>query len=111
MAMFRLKSESARLSISSAVAGIASAIIAGILLTMAPAAAAQERASPEVVVKQIAPDLYFLFDFDGSNCVFLVPDDGGLLIDTRTHPREGRDLLARIRKITDKPIKWVINSH
>ncbi len=34
-----------------------------------------------------------------------------LLIDTRTHPREGRDLLARIRKVTDKPVKWVINSH
>jgi cyclase len=89
---------------------IVPAILAGILLT-APRAATQERASPEVVVKQIAPDLYFLFDFDGSNCVFLVTDDGVLLIDTRTHPREGRDLLARIRKVTDKPVKWVINSH
>jgi cyclase len=27
------------------------------------------------------------------------------------HPREGRDLLDRIRKVTDRPIKWVINSH
>jgi cyclase len=89
---------------------VIASILAGILLTAAPAAA-QERASPEAVVKQIAPDLYFLFDFDGSNAVFLVTDDGVLLIDTRTHPREGRDLLARIRKITDKPIKWVINSH
>jgi cyclase len=89
---------------------IVPAILAGILLTAAPAAT-QERAPPEVVVTQIAPDLYFLFDFEGSNCVFLVTDDGVLLIDTRTHPREGRDLLARIRKVTDKPVKWVINSH
>jgi cyclase len=101
---------SASVSIRNALAAIASSILAAILLT-APPAAAQERAPPDVVVKQIAPDLYFLFDFDGSNCVFLVTDDGVLLIDTRTHPREGRDLLARIRKVTDKPVKWVINSH
>src|ERR1700750_480038 len=65
----------------------------------------------EASVKQIASDVYFFFDFNGSNAVFLVTDDGVLLIDTRTHPREGRDLLERIRKVTDKPVKWVINSH
>jgi cyclase len=27
------------------------------------------------------------------------------------HPPERRDLFDRIRKVTDKPIKWVINSH
>jgi len=41
----------------------------------------------------------------------LVTEEGVLVIDTRTHPRDGRDLLDRIRKVTDKPIKWVINSH
>src|ERR1700722_11557928 len=110
MATFRLNAISAPVLIRIAISAIVPAILVGLLLT-APPAAAQERASPEVVVKQIAPDLYFLFDFDGSNCVFLVTDDGVLLIDTRTHPREGRDLLERIRKVTDKPVKWVINSH
>ena len=33
------------------------------------------------------------------------------MIDTRQHPRDGQDLLERIRKLTDKPIRWVINSH
>jgi cyclase len=110
MGTFRLNAFGTRFSVGSAAACIASAILIGILLAVPPTAA-QERASPEVVVKQIAPDLYFLFDFDGSNCVFLVTDEGVLLIDTRTHPREGRDLLERIRKVTDKPVKWVINSH
>ena len=27
------------------------------------------------------------------------------------HPPEGRDLFDRIREVTDKPIKWVINRH
>jgi cyclase len=110
MARLRLNAISASVSIRKGIAALLSAMLASILFTAQPAAA-QERASPEVAVKQIASDLYFLFDFDGSNAVFLVTDDGVLLIDTRTHPREGRDLLARIRKITDKPIKWVINSH
>src|SRR4029077_7898501 len=38
-------------------------------------------------------------------------DAGVLVIDTREHPRAAQDLLSLIRKVTDKPIKWVINSH
>jgi cyclase len=86
------------------------AVLAAVAL-MGPQALAQERMRQEVVVKQVASDLYFLFDFNGSNSVFLVTDAGVLVIDTRTHPRDGRDLLDRIRMVTDKPIKWVINSH
>jgi glyoxylase-like metal-dependent hydrolase (beta-lactamase superfamily II) len=103
MARFRLNAITA--DAISTLAILATVFLAG------PQAAAQERATHEVVVRQIASNLYFLFDFEGSNSVFLVTDDGVLLIDTRTHPREGRDLLDRIRKVTDKPIKWVINSH
>jgi cyclase len=76
-------------------------------------AAAQDLQSgpQEIVLKQVAPDLHFLFDFQSSNAVVFVTDEGVLVIDTRQHPREGQDLLERIRKITDKPVKWVINSH
>ena len=76
------------------------AVLAAVAL-MGPQALAQERMRQEVVVKQVASDLYFLFDFNGSNSVFLVTDAGVLVIDTRTHPRDGRDLLDRIRKVTD----------
>jgi glyoxylase-like metal-dependent hydrolase (beta-lactamase superfamily II) len=89
---------------------VVSAVIAAFSLA-GLSAAAQERAPREAAVKQVASDVYFFFDFDGSNAVFLVTDEGVLVIDTRTHPREGRDLLDRIRKVTDKPIKWVVNSH
>jgi glyoxylase-like metal-dependent hydrolase (beta-lactamase superfamily II) len=82
--------------------------MAGTLL-FAGAAAAQTVREP--VLKQITPDLYFLFDFESSNSVFLITDEGVLVIDTRQHPRDGQDLLDRIRKVTDKPVKWVINSH
>ena len=83
------------------------AAVTTLLLSAASASAAERR----VEFKQVAPDLYFLFDFDSSNAVVLATDEGVLVIDTRQHPRDGQDLIDRIRKITDKPIKWVINSH
>ncbi len=89
---------------------LALALLADMMFAVLPAVA-QQRASDEVTVKQVASEVYFLFDFNGSNAVFLVTEEGVLVIDTRTHPRDGRDLLDRIRKLTDKPIKWVINSH
>ena len=52
-------------------------------------AAAAPAMAQEATVKQVASDLYFFFDYDGSNAVFLVTDEGVLVIDTRTHPRDG----------------------
>jgi glyoxylase-like metal-dependent hydrolase (beta-lactamase superfamily II) len=94
-----------------AFASAAAGVICFMLAMSALPASAQQPTSAEPVLKQITSDLYFFFEFDGSNAVFLVTDEGVLLIDTRTHPRHGKDLLDRIRKVTDKPIKWVINSH
>ncbi len=34
-----------------------------------------------------------------------------LVIDTRQHPQDGKDLIKRIRSVTNKPIKWVVNTH
>jgi len=78
------------------------------LLFSAAFAAAAER---KVEFKQVAPDLYFLYDFDSSNAVVLVTDEGVLVIDTRQHPLRAEELLATIRKYTSKPIKWVVNTH
>jgi glyoxylase-like metal-dependent hydrolase (beta-lactamase superfamily II) len=89
------------------------ALLIGVLYATLPAAAQEPAANPANApsVKQIASDLYFFYDYSGSNSVFLVTDEGVLVIDTGQHPRAGQALLDRIRKITNKPIKWVINSH
>jgi len=68
-------------------------------------------ATKEIVQRQVAADLYFLYDETSSNSAFLITDEGVLVVDTRQHPHDGQDLLERIRKITDKPIKWVVNTH
>ena len=68
-------------------------------------------AAKEIVERRVAPDLYFLYDETSSNSAFLVTDDGVLVVDSRQHPRDGQDLVDRIRRVTDKPIKWVVNTH
>ena len=71
------------------------------------AEAAQEGAkTPPATIKKIAPDLYFHFDFDSSNSIIWVTDEGVLVVDTRQHPRHAKDLIEKIKKITDKPIRW-----
>src|SRR5262245_15005321 len=89
------------------------ALLALALLAAAapPAFAQAPRMAPAIAFTQVAPDIYFLFDFTSSNAGVLVTDEGVLVIDTRQHPRDGQDLLERIRKVTDKPIRWVINTH
>lgn len=60
--------------------------------------------------QQVAPDLYFNFDFGGSNSAILITDEGVLVVDTRMHPEDAERLLAQIRELTDAPIRYVINS-
>jgi glyoxylase-like metal-dependent hydrolase (beta-lactamase superfamily II) len=62
-------------------------------------------------VKRIAPDVYLYWNDGSSNTTFWVTDEGVLVIDTQQHPADARRLLAEIRKVTDKPIKWVLVSH
>jgi glyoxylase-like metal-dependent hydrolase (beta-lactamase superfamily II) len=71
--------------------------------------AAQEGAKiPPAEMKKVAPDLYFHFDYDSSNSIIWATDEGVLVIDTRQHPRGAKELVEKIRKITDKPIRWAV---
>ncbi|AGW94184.1 MULTISPECIES: MBL fold metallo-hydrolase [Cupriavidus] len=45
------------------------------------------------------------------NSGVIIGDDGVLIVDTTATPAMAQDLIARIRTITDKPIKYVVLSH
>ncbi len=72
--------------------------------------AAQSVSPPPSQMKKVADDLYFWFDFAGTNSIVWATNEGVLVIDTQPHPAQARTLIAEIRKITDKPIKWAFNT-
>jgi glyoxylase-like metal-dependent hydrolase (beta-lactamase superfamily II) len=41
----------------------------------------------------------------------VVCGDGVLLIDTRAHHGQARELLADLRRVTPHPVRWVVNTH
>lgn len=64
-------------------------------------------------VQKIGPDLYaYISDNDASaNSAFLVSDQGILVVDTGLNTQEGRKLLDEIRKISQVPVRWIVNTH
>jgi glyoxylase-like metal-dependent hydrolase (beta-lactamase superfamily II) len=86
----------------------------GLLLVSAVPALAQ----PSVAVQkvQIADGIYqFITAPDGyvpnGNSVVIVNENDVLVFDTFTRPSTARSELAEIRKLTDKPVRFVVNSH
>ena len=61
--------------------------------------------------KQAAPDIYFYWNDASSNSLVWVTDEGVMVVDSQQHPADARRLLALVRKVTDKPIKWLVVSH
>jgi len=66
-------------------------------------------------VKPVADGVYAVIAkgaFDGRcNSAIVMLDDGVLVVDTDLTPAQARDLIAEIKKMTGKPVKYVLNSH
>jgi cyclase len=64
-------------------------------------------------VHKIGSDLYaYISENDSSaNATFLVSDQGILVVDTGLNAQEGRKLLEEIRKISQAPVRWIVNTH
>lgn len=46
-----------------------------------------------------------------ANNLFVIGDDGVLVVDTNFGPSSTRQVLAELRRVTDKPVKYVVNTH
>jgi phosphoglycerate dehydrogenase-like enzyme/glyoxylase-like metal-dependent hydrolase (beta-lactamase superfamily II) len=71
-------------------------------------------------VKEVAPGVFFRYSaisatdkavvFGGSNNIWVVFDDYVLVFDAN-FPKEAADVVAAVKKTTDKPIRYVVDSH
>lgn len=46
-----------------------------------------------------------------SNAAIILLDDGVLVVDTHSKPSAARALIGQIKKLTDKPVRYVVNTH
>lgn len=84
-------------------------LVCAAALAMAPDARAQDWDAVEIVTRQVAPGVYMLTG-RGGNLGVSVGDDGVFLIDDQYAPLTEK-IVAAIRAISDKPIRFVINTH
>src|SRR5438128_9147884 len=73
----------------------------------APVSIARTELAPGIFQFTVASDGYV----EQLNSVAIVNDVDVLVFDTTTRPSTAEQIIAEIRKITDKPVRFVVNSH
>lgn len=61
--------------------------------------------------KEVAPGVYLISSLSFSNCGFIVTDEGVVVVDTQLIPFFANEMIKEIKAITDKPVKYAINTH
>src|SRR5579864_9390276 len=77
---------------------------------LAALAFAQGPAPAPLMVHQLKPNVYWI-EGGGGNSGVIVGDKGVIVVDAKTTPAAGKELLDDIAKITPKPVTTVILTH
>ena len=67
------------------------------------------RTPPPSVLDKIADDLYVIRGEGGNTTVYLT-DQGVVLVDPK-YDRNHDDIVAKVKSLTDKPVRYIINTH
>src|SRR6202008_2827781 len=74
-------------------------------------ASVKDTAEQKPQVVELAKDIYGFCSTSDPNCGFIVGDDSVIAIDARATPALAREMIAAIREITEKPIKFLFLTH
>ena len=72
---------------------------------------AQQRETPPVRLEKIADGLYQILGGRGANGGVYICEDGVLVIDAKMTKESVDQTIEEIKKITDQPIKYLVNTH
>lgn len=70
-----------------------------------------DTAEKEITFAEIGPELYAYTAQGDPNSGIIVGDDCCMVIDAQATPKMASDVIARVRRVTDKPIKYVVLTH
>ena len=89
------------------------AVVAAITSESLSAQTPPQSASQSFDIVPVAPGVYAAIGKNGvyGNGTFIIGPDGVVVVDTQARPSWARDLITEIRKVTDKPVRYVINTH
>ena len=74
-------------------------------------ASIDDTAEKKIAFDQLGPGLYaYTAEGDPSSGI-IVGDDGVMVVDAQPTPAMANELIARVARVTDKPIKYVLLSH
>jgi glyoxylase-like metal-dependent hydrolase (beta-lactamase superfamily II) len=74
-------------------------------------ASTQDLAEKTISFEELGPGLYGYTAEGDPNSGVVIGDDSVLVVDTQATPRMAADVIARVRAVTDKPIRHVVLSH
>ena len=63
-----------------------------------------------VIMNAASGNVSMLFGIHGPNTAVMPTDEGVLLVDDKFE-QDGPDILAKVKAISDKPIKYILNTH
>jgi len=72
---------------------------------------AQQRETPPVKLDKLSDRLFQILGGRGANVGVYIGDDGVLVIDAKMNEESVKQTLSEIKKVTDKPIKYLVNTH
>ncbi len=70
---------------------------------------AQNQAPAQLTLEKVTDSLYVIIG-SGGNVAFVPTPDGVILIDDK-FPQDNPQIVAKVKSITDKPIRYVVNTH